>query len=206
MAMEFPLNVDVHCPDGRCGRSTHIIFNPTTEQVTHLVVMEQWPSRVERVVPVSWVAATTREVIVLKQDREQFSRLAPFQQTDFIYTDVPHYSSDPKLTALWPYVVPSKRIVDEKTRRIPPGELAIRRGAKVQATDGSIGQVDEFMMDPETGNITHLVLRKSLLRKEKDVIIPVGQIDHTDEKTVYLKVDKKNIALMPGVSVKRRWK
>ena len=39
--MDIPLNVDVHCPDGRCGRSTHIIINPATEQVTHLVVKEQ---------------------------------------------------------------------------------------------------------------------------------------------------------------------
>ena len=31
--MKFPLNVDVHCPDGRCGRSTHIILNPITEKV-----------------------------------------------------------------------------------------------------------------------------------------------------------------------------
>ena len=35
--MDIPLNVEVHCPDGRCGRSTYIIINPTTEQVTERV-------------------------------------------------------------------------------------------------------------------------------------------------------------------------
>jgi hypothetical protein len=50
--MDLPLNVDVHCLDGRCGRSTYVIINPATDQVTHLVVREQWPSRTERMVPV----------------------------------------------------------------------------------------------------------------------------------------------------------
>ena len=69
------------------------------------------------------------------------------QQTDFIYADIPHYAMDPKLTLLWPYVVPAKRMVDEKVRRIPPGELAVRRGARVRATDGRVGRVDEFLVD-----------------------------------------------------------
>ena len=35
--MELPLGVEVHCTDGRCGRSTYIILNPAIDQVTHLV-------------------------------------------------------------------------------------------------------------------------------------------------------------------------
>ena len=46
--MEIPLNVDVHCSDGHCGRSTYIILNPTTEQVTHLVVKQKQPPAVGR--------------------------------------------------------------------------------------------------------------------------------------------------------------
>jgi sporulation protein YlmC with PRC-barrel domain len=204
--MKFPLDVDVHCSDGLCGRSTHIILNPVTEQVSHIVVKEDQPPGVERLVSVKLVASTAAEVILLNCTKEIFAKLEPFNQPDFIYTDVPQHATDPNLTLLWPFVVPVKRIVDDKVRRIPPGELAVRRGARVRATDGWVGRVDEFIVGPVSGNITHLVLREGHPWKEKDITIPVDQIEHIKENTVYLKIDKNTIASMPSVAVKRRWK
>ena len=49
--MKLPLNVDVHCTDGRCGRSTYIIYNPATETVTHVVVKELKSPQTERLAP-----------------------------------------------------------------------------------------------------------------------------------------------------------
>jgi hypothetical protein len=204
--MKFPLDVDVHCADGLCGRSTHIILNPVSEQVSHIVVKEYQPPGVERLVSVKLIASTAAEVILLSCTKEIFSKLEPFNQPDFIYTDVPQHATDPSLTLLWPFVVPVKRIVDDKVRRIPPGELAVRRGARVRATDGWVGRVDEFIVGPVSGNITHLVLREGHPWKEKDITIPVDQIDHIKENTVYLKIDKNTIASMPSVAVKRGWK
>ncbi|MBL7162364.1 MAG: PRC-barrel domain-containing protein [Anaerolineales bacterium] len=204
--MEIPLNVEVHCSDGHIGRSTHIILNPVTEQVSHLVVNPKQSSAAERLVSVKLVANTAAEVILLSCTKEEFAKLEPFNQPDFIFTDLPQHATDPNLTLLWPYVVPVKRIVDEKVRRIPPGELAVRRGTRVRATDGRVGRVDEFIVGPVSGNITHLVLREGHPWKEKEVTIPVSQIDRIEEKVVYLKIDKKAIASMPSVPVKRRWK
>lgn len=204
--MKFPLDVDVHCADGLCGRSTHIILNPVTEQVSHIVVKEEQSPGVERLVSVKLVADTAAEVILLSCTKEIFAKLEPFNQPDFIYTDVPQHATDPNLTLLWPFVVPVKRIIDDKVRRIPPGELAVRRGARVRATDGWVGRVDEFIVGPVSGNITHLVLREGHPWKEKDITIPVDQIEHIKENTVYLKIDKNTIASMPSVAVKRRWK
>lgn len=204
--MEFPLNVDVHCTDGHCGVSTHIVLNPVSEQVSHIVVEEKGSSAVERLVSVMLVANTAAEVIVLSCTRDEFARLEPFSQTDFLYANLPQHAVDPNLTMLWPFVVPVKRIVDDKIRRIPLGELTVRRGARVRASDGFVGRVDEFIVGPVSGNITHLVLREGHPWKEKDVTIPLADIDRIEEKVVYLKIDKQTIASMPSVPVKRRWK
>lgn len=205
--MDIPLNVEVHCTDGQCGRSTYIILNPVTEQVSHLVVNPKQASAVERLVSVKLVANTAAEVILLSCTKEEFMNLESFNQPDFIYTDLPQHATDPNLTLLWPYVVPIKRIVDEKIRRIPPGELAVRRGARVRATDGRVGRVDEFIVGPVSGNITHLVLREEhFWKEEREITILVSQIERIEEKIVYLKVDKKTVASMPSVPVKRRWK
>ena len=203
--MDLPLNVDVHCLDGRCGRSTYIIINPATDQVTHLVVREQWPSRTERMVPVEKITITTRDVIVLNQSRAEFTISDPFNQTDFVYTNVPHYATDPTLTLLWPYVVPDRQVIEDNIRRIPLGELAVRRGAKVQATDGRIGRVDEFVVDAENGQITHLVLRDDNLWGQREITVPINYFDRFEENIVFLNIDKTAVENLPAVPVQRRW-
>jgi sporulation protein YlmC with PRC-barrel domain len=202
--MEVPLNADVHCTDGRCGRSSYIALNPATEQVTHVVVKEARPSRIERLVPVKLVASTGAEVILLSCSLEEFAKLELFNQTHFIHGDLPHHATDPSLTMLWPYAVPAKRIVDEKIRPIPPGELVVRRGARVEATDGRVGRVEEFLVDPDSGGITHLCLRESRLRRDKVVCIPVSEIGEIKEKVVHLKVGKEAVAALPSVPIKRQ--
>jgi sporulation protein YlmC with PRC-barrel domain len=87
---------------------------------------------------------------------------------------------------------------------IPSGELAMRRGARVQATDGRVGQVDEFLVNPVNGYITHLVLREGHLWGQKDVTIPVSQIERIEENAVYLKLDKHSIEALPAVPVSKR--
>ena len=203
--MDIPLDVDVHCTDGRCGRSTYVILNPATEQVTHLVVREREAPQEERSVPIRWIANSTPDLILLDRTKAQFAERAPFQQTDYVQIDIPQYATDPKLTLLWPYTVPVKRIVDDKVKRIPPGELAVRRGARVRATDGRVGRVDEFIVGPESGNITHLVLRERNLLSEMEVCIPLANIERIEEDTVFLTLDKKSVRALPTISVRRRW-
>ena len=91
--MKLPLNVDVHCPDGRCGHSTYIIYDPAAEIVTHVVIQESKSPYTERMVPVSWVKETTPELILLDRTRDEVTALEPFNQTDFVQRDVPHYAA-----------------------------------------------------------------------------------------------------------------
>lgn len=201
--MKLPLNVDVHCSDGRCGRSTHIIFNPVTERVTHIVVKQGRKSQAERLVPVSWISETTPELILLNRTRDEVAALKTFHQTDFVQRDVPHYAAEPEFTLLWPYRIPAKKMIAEKHRQIPAGELAVRRGARVRAIDGWVGRVDEFAVDPESGHITHLVLREGLPWDRRHVDIPVSAINRIEENVVHLKLNKASIEALPFIQLKR---
>ncbi len=138
--MDIPLNVDVHCQDGRCGRSTHFIVDPIAEKVTHVVVKESWPSGTSRLVPVSSITVSTPAVIVLEHLREAFSQLNAFDQSDFVFANVPHYASDPKLTLIWPHVVPAKRVIDAKYKRIPPGYWRCSEGRVCEQQTGVLGE------------------------------------------------------------------
>ena len=130
--------------------------------------------------------------------------LDAFNQTDFVKRDVSHYATDPQLTLLWPYRVPSEQVVVDTRRQIPPGQLAVRRGARVRAADGRVGQVDEFMVDPDSGHITHLVLREGLPWDKRHVDIPISAIDRIEENVVHLSLTKKEIEALPFIQL-RRW-
>jgi sporulation protein YlmC with PRC-barrel domain len=96
-------------------------------------------------------------------------------------------------------------VIEDNVRRIPVGELAVRRGAKVQATDGRVGRVDEFVVDTEDGQITHLVLRDDKLWGQKEITIPVAFFDRFEENTVYLNIDRSAVSDLPAIPVQRRW-
>jgi sporulation protein YlmC with PRC-barrel domain len=201
--MDLPLNVDVHCTDGLLGRSTYIIYNPATEKITHFVVKREKSAQAEWMVPVSWIKESTPDLILLNRPRADIEKLDPFNRTEFVQREIPHYASDPQLTMLWPYRVPAKKIIVDAHRQIPPGELAVRRGARVRATDGRIGQVDEFVVNPESGYITHLVLREGLPWDKRRVDIPVSEIERIEEQTVHLKLSKEEVKSLPSLPLRR---
>ena len=87
---------------------------------------------------------------------------------------------------------------------IPTNELALHRGSWVMAADGHVGEVDEFVIDPADGHITHLILRKGHFWGHTDVSIPVDHIDRIEADTIYLKLDKHAIGQLPPIAVRQR--
>ena len=86
----------------------------------------------------------------------------------------------------------------------PSTELqAINKGALVFATDGQVGVVDELVIEPETHRITHFIVREHDLLKSKAVTIPVAEIERVEMDTVFLKLDKKEVASLPTVTLKK---
>ena len=212
--MDIPVNVNVHCADGLCGRSTYVLIDPVLEQVTHLVVREAEVPHTERVVSVAEVTCTAPDVILLRCTRKKLQAMDLFAVTGYVKEDLPDPRSERLAYVgmgpymLWPYVIPAKgtstRLTVEE-EQIPPGELAVHRGARVEAKDGHVGRVDEFVVSPESGHISHLVMREGHLWGQKDVAIPVSEIDHYEQDTVFLKLTRQEIEALPTFPV-RRWR
>jgi sporulation protein YlmC with PRC-barrel domain len=188
--MDLPIDAEVDCTDGPCGRSTHIILNPETEQVTHLVVREH--SYAQRLVPVSLAFQSSPDRIQIRCSKDELSRMAPFIRSEFI----PMGMTSPAYM-LWPASTLEMAVVTLEHEQIPPGEVAIDRGSRVEALDGHIGHVDELLIDRLTRLVTHLVLREGHLWGQRDITIPVVQIDHIQDDTVYLKLKKDDIEKLP---------
>ena len=204
-----PLDAKVVCTDGPCGKSVTIIANPVTRALSYIVVEDAISDTpVQRLVPVEQVAESTTHTIYLSCTQDEFVALESFVHTEFVMTEET-LAYPTAATYELAYVMPVEQIrVPVDVEHIPPGELAIRRGTRVKATDGSIGTVGELMIDPASGNVTHLVILEGhFLGKKKELALPLSAVDRVsvDTDTVHLKLDKKAIQKLPHIPVKRRY-
>jgi sporulation protein YlmC with PRC-barrel domain len=195
----------------------YVLINPVIDQVTHLVVREDSFLNSEYIVPVDFVVETVADTIRLRCSKAEMKKMDPFIKTTVIEEKLPakyssYYGGYRNVISpyfYWPYVSFSGKVqVPVEHHQIPPGEMAVRRGTRIEATDGYVGHVDEFVVNPENGYITHLVMREEHLWGQKDVIIPVSamkSIGEMNEDTVVLNIDKHQIESLPTFPVNRRW-
>jgi len=202
--VEIPLSAEVLCEGSSCGSSVAIVMNPVTEQVTHVVVKEKHAPHSQLLVPIDSVVETTPKRIELRCSPAELAKMDPFIETEYIKAEMPYYGTD-AVVYNWAFVVPQMdtRMVSVEHERIPPGELTIRRGTPVRGTDGHLGKVDEFLVDPTDSHITHLVLREGHLWGQRDVSIPVSEVDRIHEDAVQLRLSKQEVEALPSIPIER---
>ena len=116
--MEIPLNAQVECTDGVCGRSVYVLINPVIDQVTHLVVKEDSFPNTKYIVPVEYVTETIADTIRLRCSKVELEQMDPFVQTEFVQEKVPDYReyrggmSGIGSYYYMPYVIPEKTVYE----------------------------------------------------------------------------------------------
>jgi len=205
--IDLPTKAEVHCSDGAVGRSTYVIFNPKNHRLTNLVVKSDQPPFDEYLVPVDQVEETTPDRIKLKCTRKDLYEMEPFECEQYIRSKFPEHLE-------FPYYYPGIGIrgintsevdtfIPVKLWNIPPGEMAVRRGAQVEATDGTVGQVDELLINSNNMQVTHLVLLERHLMEHREITIPVSQIERVYDEKVYLKLDRQSVEQLPTTPIQR---
>lgn len=206
--MELALKAQVKCTDGSMGQVTRLIINPVSQKFTHIVVTEKGDKGDEYMIPVELITEANAKEVQLSITKVAFYLQKPFIEYELAPLDM----DDPVDTAgvaVWPYASPDDRRAGyDAVKQTPHGELAVQRGYEVKATDGRVGTVSGFIVNPDSDAITHLVVHekhmswKETLRSKKYDAVPISDIDHTDndKKVVYLKLDKKAVKGLTAVS------
>ena len=209
--MNLPLNVEVRGTDGVLGRSAIIILNPLTRRATHLVVQEKGLIGTQRLVPFDLIGDCTPTLIRLRISSAAFGKLEPFIEAQFAsmadyyvaWNDHMAWYTGTDDYLLWPYVYAKEPFVVSSVERLPAGELAVHRGTEVHANDGKVGQVDEFLVNRGTGQITHLILREGHFWRKTHVTIPISQIERIETNALFLKLSKQAISTLPHIPIVR---
>lgn len=199
---QFTIGAEVSCSDGACGKLSRVVVDPVARVVTHLIVEPRRGHELPRLVPVGLVGSTAGE-IRLNCTSAEFDVLDPAEETRFIaaYEDVPNYRSTDVVA--WPYYgYRGARGGLETSDAIPPGEVEVRRGEHVHASDGRIGQVEGLVIDPDSHRVTHVLLQEGHLWGHKDVAIPISAVTQVEDR-IEVSLSKHQVQELPRVDIDR---
>jgi len=189
------IGADASCTDGVCGVVSRLVIDPRALTVTHLVVNDhQFQGRL---VPVNIVDvdATTGQ-IRLRCTIAQFEMLRPASKT----VPLQDNDADPD-NSFVPFPQASKLLLDPPSTTydtLPSGEVAVRGGDHVHATDGNIGQIQGLSIDSGSHQVTHVLLQEGHVFGSKIVAIPVGAVTGVNENGIQLSITKHQIKDLPA--------
>jgi len=198
MAGTMPLMIGakVNCTDGACGEVSRVVVDPAAQTVTHLVVDRQYQGRLVLLGLVDAVPGGLRLGCTIAE----FENLQPADATV-----LPHDSvEDPR----WDVLGVSRRARLSPPSRppvtseaLPFGQVAVRGGEHVHATDGDIGQVRGLLIDPASHQVTHVLLREGHVFGRKEVAIPVGAVTGLAEDGIRLNLTKQQVQGLPPLDI-----
>jgi sporulation protein YlmC with PRC-barrel domain len=194
-----------------CGEVSRVVVDPVAEAVTHLVIEPKDRQGLARLVPIDLVEAASAEVR-LRCTLAAFGQLDPAEETQFVPGSTGYAAYGPQQVVTWPYyglnpVVGTPGGVDLGVAgysptvtydRVPMGEVEVRRGDPVEATDGRIGHIQGLVVDPHDHQVTHVLLQEGHLRGRKEVAIPIKAVSRVGD-TIRLNISKHEVQELPPV-------
>lgn len=214
--MEFKEGTHVFTASGEdVGEINRFVLDPTTKEVTHIVVQKGWLFSEDKVVPVKMVSSATDEKVVLEKNVTDLEDLPPFEETHFVelneaetktgeyptYQYAPAYYWYPPSGYIgypayglgyysWPPV--------ETTRHIPEDTVPLEEGSDViSADDEHVGDVERIFVDPDSNKTTHFLISQGLLFKDRK-LVPVNWVKSVEEDKVHLAVSAQLLERLPS--------
>ena len=194
--MEIPLNAHVYCGEVFCGHSRYVVIDPRTSHLTHFVVRtNHLMEPLELVVPIEWIDQADCHRIQLCHSHAELMELPLLETLEMLGIWDPELGHLPFHTVLSPI---SRSRFPQVTLNIPKGEELVKEGSEIRGADGRrIGWVDEFVINPQSGVVSHLVMREGHFWHPKIVSVPVRYIQKIENEIVYLSLDELAAEQLP---------
>jgi sporulation protein YlmC with PRC-barrel domain len=208
-ATQFTIGAEVSCSDAVCGEVSRVVVDPVARALTHLVVHPKHSGGLDRLVPLDLVDVAPGEVR-LRCTSAEFDKLDAAEETRFLPGGSGYAGYYEGQALSWPYygigmggmglgmmeTVPQTVTTDT----VPLGEVDVRRGDQVHATDGDIGRVQGLVIDPRDHHVTHVLLQEGHLWGRKEVAIPIGAVTRVDDG-IRLNISKQAVQGLPPVDI-----
>lgn len=211
---EFEIGAQAYCSDGFCGNVIRIVLDPAAGVVTHLAVEPKNRPEDGRLVPIE-MAEPVDGGVRLRCTLAEFRELDAAEDIQIVqgytyqggygpaeavqgYGDVGSMGVGGSATGMGvPMGVPH-RLKTVTDAVVPVGEAETSQGDHVYATDGEIGRVHGFLIDPDDHRATHVVLEHGHLWGRKEVAIPMSAVKEVDAG-IRLNISKQEVEELPPI-------
>jgi sporulation protein YlmC with PRC-barrel domain len=212
--VSYTIGAHASCDDGPCGTVKRVVVDPLARTVTHLVVEPKHRVGLARLVPVG-IAESTSDGVRLRCSTADFEQLDSAEETQFVAGTLGYEHYGPEQVLSWPYyglhggqaggiagaAVPGvSQTVTYDT--VPEGEVDVRRGEPVYATDGPIGHVHGLVIDKASRRVSHVLLAEGHLWGRKEVAIPISAVKGVEDG-IELRISKQEVQDLPPVAIER---
>ncbi len=216
-AAQFRIGAEVLASDGKCGELTRVIIDPVAQALAHLVVAPKHHQALGRLVPVA-LAEADGEQIRLRCTTAEFDELDEAEEIHILPAGTNTWGYGSGQAFSWPYYglglggglgvggmgggviglhdAPAPIVTDQ----VPLGEVQVRRGDKVHASDGWIGSVQGLVINPETNHVTHVLLQEGHVWGRKQVAVPIGTVSH-EEAAIQVGLTKQQVQELPAITL-----
>jgi hypothetical protein len=156
------------------------------------------------------LADATRGEIRIRCTLAEFGKLPPTEKTGILPGSHNDTGYPPGQVLTMPYYgIGGQDSMTVTYDALPLGEVAVRRGERVHATDGTVGQVQGLVIDLGSRHVTHVLLQEGHLFGRKEVAIPISavtQVDNNaveqvDNNSVRLNLTKQQVQDLPPVDI-----
>lgn len=191
---EFIIGAEVVCSDGISGDLRRIVVDPVDHTVTHLVVEPKHGPGMGRLVPIDLVKSSAPQIAV-RCAISEFDALEAADEMQCV----------PGAGGQWGFgqefgfrmggmgmgiMGPGPQAITSD--RIPPGEVEVRRGDHVHASDGTIGRLQGLVIDGIDHQVTEVLIDAGHLWGEKRIAIPISAVTGVDNG-IYLNLTKDEV-------------
>jgi sporulation protein YlmC with PRC-barrel domain len=210
--IQFKIGAEVKGTDGVCGEVSRVVVDPVACAVTHLVVEPSHRQGLGRLVSLDLVD-TSAEQVVLCCTVAEFEKLGAAEETEFLPGTAGYAGYGQGEVLNWPYYIWGQGMggamgmgvgnISEPVifDTIPAGEVVVRRGEHVHATDGEIGKVQGLVIAATDHHMTHVLLQEGHLWGRKQVAIPIDAVSGVDDG-IRLNITKEQVHDLPPADVR----
>ncbi|HEV8633701.1 MAG TPA: PRC-barrel domain-containing protein, partial [Chloroflexota bacterium] len=210
--MNVELGAHVRTRDGRdVGVVDKLIWDPQAERVKAVAIRKGFILHRDVEVPVTALRAGPGGELRLDCTADQVDELPAFDESSYTTPPVDYVAAAgrPAPGVLWPvgYGAPAvaplgaeagldPHVREEIASALYARDLeneVIGQGSTVKSRDGEkVGEVHRLTFDPETGQLTGLVVRRGFLLTE-DVELPASLVASVGDEVIYLNLDASGL-------------
>ncbi|MGH2447908.1 MAG: hypothetical protein ACRDFS_04815 [Chloroflexota bacterium] len=197
--MQFDFGADVRQRDGnKLGDLDGLVYDPSTRQITFLVVAHGFADRLSRV-PIGSLDRSEGDQIYLELNLQQFDEMPDFETQQNIAPPPTGQDSEALDVPDVPAVGAATGVesiaftpIIQETTDAPARDVVLDRHTEVWATDDMLGHLGGTSVDDQTERLSELIVPEGLIFTHR-VIVPSDRIADIEPGRVVLNVDRHSV-------------